>query len=116
MGPLDLPLPPHDGCARLELTRLLASIEHRATRRSLGAGTAPIAAEFRSLGHSANSRSAQHASACRDGGGRGACVAVANHMYDEVALEGFADAADDAVYAAAREVFERNLRQYTQGA
>ena len=73
-------------------------------------GTAPMAAEFRALGHSANSHSGQRA--CR--GRRGECIAVqANNMYDETALGGFADPADDAVYAAAVEVFQRNLREHS---
>ena len=80
----------------------------------LGARTAPLRAEFRNFGHSRNrakrSLTARNG-ACRLRASGGRCYdeLLGGGRYNESVLDGFVDAADEAVYAEAVAVFRRQL-------
>ena len=80
----------------------------------LGARTAPLRAEFRNFGHSRNrakrSLTARNG-ACRLRAAGGRCYdeLLGGGRYNESVLDGFVDAADEAVYAEAVAVFRRQL-------
>ena len=69
--------------------------------RTLGGGSLPVAAEFRQLGHSRNSRR-EHVNPY---------LLVDNGVYNESLLGGFVDRLDETVYAEATRIFERNLKR-----
>ena len=76
----------------------------------LGARTAPLRAEFRNFGHSRNR--AKRSLTAR--GAAAPCIHADDELlgggrYNESVLDGFVDAADEAVYAEAVAVFRRQL-------
>ena len=73
--------------------------------KMLPGNTRPLAAEFRQLGHSVNSRRAL----------RWLPPSSAPGQYNESVLEGFIDEADEAVYAEARRIFRRNVARFGAG-
>ena len=90
----------------------------------MGGGSSPLGAEFRHLGHSANSRgklraqtrewrraSGPTAAECRLRNANGTCFDMNRGPwgYNESVLGGFVDELDEAVYAEAQSIFARNL-------